>query len=207
MSPILKQNIFPIRTCLNCGSWMNLRTFFCERCHRQSLVQFRNETSFKIENLNVRSLFRWPPGESDALSALVLQMKEEPISTWKIWALEFIHNLDKENLSKPTLLVSSESTSGKKHAQNFAQALSKYLGYPHLCPLAPKRGYKNQRELNRQERSQRELQASVEFSKPRDTRIIFVDDVVTTGKTAQAAYRALKEPSDFEVWSLIYREL
>lgn len=184
---------------------MNLRTFFCERCHQKNLVQFRNETRIRIENLNVKSLFRWPPGESDALSSLILQMKEEPVDTWKIWALEFMTQL--EQTSKKTILVSSESSSGKKHAQNFAAALSSYLDYPHVCPLRPKQAGKNQKELKRLERSQREFDLSVEFSKPPHTRIIFVDDVVTTGQTAQAAYRALKEPYDFEVWSLIYREL
>ncbi len=169
------------------------------------MVQFRNETSIRIENLNVKSLFRWPPGESDALSSLILQMKEESADAWKIWALEFMSQI--EHTSKKTILVSSESSSGKKHAQNFAGALSSYLGYPHICPLKPKQMGTNQRELKRLERSQREFELSVEFSKPHQTRIIFVDDVVTTGQTAQAAYRALKEPYDFEVWSLIYREL
>lgn len=34
---------------------------------------------------------------------------------------------------------------------------------------------------------------------------VFVDDVITTGSTAQAAYEALGEPESFEVWALICR--
>ncbi len=171
-------------------------------------MQFTNLSEVKIENIKIKSLFRWPPGESDVLSALVLQMKEESSQNWNIWVTEFINNLSGNSHSaKKTVLVSSESASGKKHAQHWGNALSKYLGYPHICALKPQKGTANQKELSRLQRTQRVFDLNVEFSKPSNTRIIFVDDVVTTGQTALAAYNALKKPSNFEVWCLIYREL
>jgi predicted amidophosphoribosyltransferase len=35
--------------------------------------------------------------------------------------------------------------------------------------------------------------------------IVFVDDVITSGATAMAAYMALEDPSRFEVWTLANR--
>lgn len=34
---------------------------------------------------------------------------------------------------------------------------------------------------------------------------LFADDVITTGSTAIAAYMALGDPSDFEVWTMVNR--
>ncbi len=36
-------------------------------------------------------------------------------------------------------------------------------------------------------------------------RLIFVDDVITTGATASSAYRALGQPGNFEVWTIFRR--
>lgn len=134
-------------------------------------------------------------------------MKDEPASAWKIWAEEFSMKWESSYKKKNSILVTSESTSGKQHAQNWAKALSDHLGYPHFCPLKPQANSKAQKRKSRLERTLRTFDLDEDFSKPANKRIIFVDDVVTTGQTALAAHEALKEPSDFEIWSLIYREL
>ena len=184
-----------------------MRTFFCVRCHQRCLAQFHNPSEIRIDNIAVRSLFRWPPGKSDVLSALILQMKDESETAWKIWAQEFVIKWHDTALKKDSVLISSESSSRKNHAQNWGKALSEHLGFPHFCPLKPTPGVKAQKKKSRLERSLRTFDLDVDFSKPANKRIIFVDDVVTTGQTALAAHEALKEPSDFEIWSLIYREL
>ncbi len=200
---------------MNCGSWIHLRTYFCEACHQQCLKQFNQETVVYVGNVRVRSLLRWPPGESDVLSSLVLRLKDEPQASWNIWAEEFLLKWGGLNVREASQLITSESSSGKKHAQNWGDALAQITHYPHACPLKPQvksagkpwAVSKKQRELSRLERAQRSFDLSVDFSTSVDTRIIFADDVVTTGQTALAAYDALKEPSDFEVWCLIYREV
>ncbi len=219
----LSINPFPFRACLNCGSWMNLRIFFCEQCHTRCLQQFNLEypATIKIQatdrylqskknrsnQIKVKSLFRWPPGKSDVLSSLVLQMKEENQIAWLVWAQEFILKWESTINLKETILISSESVSGKTHAQNWGLSLSQKLGYPHICPLRPRFRTKSQKSSSRLERTQREMELCVDFSTLQSKRIIFVDDIVTTGQTALAAYYALNKPRNFEVWSLIYREL
>ena len=57
------------------------------------------------------------------------------------------------------------------------------------------------------ERKRRRMSLREDFSVPwtKKTALIFVDDVVTTGETAHAAYRALEQPKNFEILSLCYR--
>lgn len=194
---------------MNCGSWSNLRIYFCEKCHQKCLSQFQNQTKTKIENLIVKSLFKWPPGESDVLSTLILQMKEERTIGWQVWAEEFVLKWNETQSGTDQLFVSSVSLSGKDHAQNWGKALSSVMGSPHACLLRPSPKLKNQKEASRSERKERIFHtiAPVDFSRLHKKRVIFVDDVVTTGQTALAAYKALGKPDQFEVWSLIYREL
>jgi predicted amidophosphoribosyltransferase len=207
MELIKKLNPFPLRACMNCGSWLNLRTFFCGECHAKALEQFYSPKIIQVEGLLVKSLLCWPPGKSDVLSALVLQMKNEKLRYWNIWAQEFAIRWEEPNNLRKTLVVASESSSGKKHGENWAQSLAQNLGFDYACPLKPVKSDRRQRELNRQARKAREFKISEDFSIPHRTRVIFADDVVTTGRTALAAFEALKKPSNFEVWSLIYREL
>ena len=207
MKLLWNKDRFSFRSCMNCGSWMNLRTYFCHLCHQTCIKQFSNPAVIYVENIAVKSLLRWPPGESDILSALVLQLKDDPAHAWAIWAEEFMIKWNIPDQSKKTILISSQSSSGKTHAQNWGNALSDLLKYSHICPLKPKNTRIKQKELGRNERSARSFDINVDFSTLGNKRIIFVDDVVTTGKTALAAYKALKKPTHFEVWCLIYREL
>ncbi|MCJ8275684.1 MAG: hypothetical protein MJK18_02495 [Bdellovibrionales bacterium] len=55
--------------------------------------------------------------------------------------------------------------------------------------------------LNREQRRKRHFN-----KRPNQPgRAYFVDDIVTTGSTALAAYKALNQPENFAVWSLFYR--
>ncbi len=88
------------------------------------------------------------------------------------------------------------------HAGEFASALSQIWGAQvkdlRRTQLRPtqqkKRSLKERKEL-------RFLQESVSS----DQTAIFVDDVITSGATAQAAFEALGRPRDYEVWTVACR--
>lgn len=62
-----------------------------------------------------------------------------------------------------------------------------------------------QKDLSSFERSKLRFSLS-QTPLPRNKgRIVFVDDIITTGSTAMAAYLAMGEPKDFEVWTLVHR--
>lgn len=94
------------------------------------------------------------------------------------------------------------------HAFQLAKGFAELIGAPVVSPLFRLDG-KAQKSRTRDERA--EIQVGLhknyipnEFGRKR---VIWVDDVLTTGSTALACYQALGRPPRFEVWVLSYRSL
>ncbi|MFN8791796.1 MAG: hypothetical protein ACK5Y2_10125 [Bdellovibrionales bacterium] len=161
-----------------------------------------------MEQIPVFSLFTWPPGASDSLSHLILRLKKASPAAWRFYAEHFFLQWAQSNpISDSAVFVSVESRSGNLHAQNWGQALSDYFQKPHEKVLALEGDLQSQKTLELEGRQRRRMICRVDFSRLRGRQLIFVDDVVTSGSTALAAYRALKEPKDFQVWSLVWRSV
>ena len=65
----------------------------------------------------------------------------------------------------------------------------------------------SQKQLSKGERLKRKMELRQASQLSSSTHYIFVDDVLTTGATAWAAYEALNKPKNFEVWVIAYRPL
>jgi len=97
----------------------------------------------------------------------------------------------------------------KDHAFCFASSLAQVTGYS-LKNLLLRRIFKDRKEMftkpqkfrNKRERRKVSFQLRVHFP---CKSCIFVDDVLTTGATALAAYRALNKPSSFLIVTLAWR--
>ena len=65
-----------------------------------------------------------------------------------------------------------------------------------------------QKTKNKQARLSRRSRAAQSFwpHPGRHSGALFVDDIVTSGGTAKACYRALGQPAELTVWSLFYRK-
>lgn len=200
-----------IRTCLNCGCWFGVKKFLCTSCHQHLLQNFLGSTTLIRGRINCTSLFRWRPDQSDLLSSLAHLMKTEGPKGWELWAQEFAFHFPKKRLMSlqqrnGIILVSSESLTGRRHSQRWGQALAKVLKIEHRCLLRPVKSSRLQKNAGISRRRLRAFECLEEISSLRKKKIIFVDDVVTTGYTALAVYKALGRPPLFEVWSLLYRE-
>jgi predicted amidophosphoribosyltransferase len=82
-----------------------------------------------------------------------------------------------------------------------------------LCCLARDKSSQSQKKKSRTQRFKVSLEWAENFT-PTDFRnqsagktLVFVDDVLTTGATARAAWKTLGKPRDFAVWTLAQRSL
>ena len=97
----------------------------------------------------------------------------------------------------------SSGRGSKDHAFRLAHSLSSLTGFKLLQPFTvPLPRNQNQKRKTRQERSR------VHFSLKEniDTeKVIFMDDILTTGATARAAFQALNKPKNFLIFTIAYR--
>ena len=108
--------------------------------------------------------------------------------------------------SKNTVVVPSPSRNGERdHAVHLAQKLSQALNGQFVDALVREDKRESQKRKNRQGRLRLKMRKRKNESLPESSRIVFVDDLVTTGATVQAAFQALKKPIDFKVLALAER--
>jgi hypothetical protein len=89
------------------------------------------------------------------------------------------------------------------HSGELARQVSRVSHWPLVHGLKRVEQSKGQKGLDRVERTKVHLEWTGEAPES----VIFVDDVITTGATASAAWRALGKPMDFQVWCLVERAL
>jgi predicted amidophosphoribosyltransferase len=98
------------------------------------------------------------------------------------------------------------------HAWALAMEFSRLWKKPILDILTENQGEKGshriQKQLTGDQRHERRYRAKDGFELADWSQrgsLILVDDVITSGATAMAAYMALEDPSRFEVWTLVNR--
>jgi len=160
-------------------------------------------------------LFHWIPGESDLLSRTLLAHKGSGNQAEWNWAASECLRVKEGFLpekrlesgeAKKLVLIPAPSPVGRKHALEFALGFAPLLGAEVVEVLRMGEESRKQRTKNRRERSQRTLFMAEEFSnwEAKKHHVILVDDIVTTGSTAEAA-RTILGLSHLEVWCLAYR--
>ncbi len=92
----------------------------------------------------------------------------------------------------------------KDHSFYWAQALSQKIKYPVENILAHPPYYSLQKHKDLYNRQGRKFILNNKVSPHQN--YIFTDDIVTSGATAKAAYRALGKPSSFMVWSIFWKK-
>lgn len=197
-----------LRCCDRCRSCAVPIDLYCEHCWSQVFAHTYADATPACEESTFRvfSLFEW---RNDRIGEVIYALKGGVrASAFDRLAGEFSVRRSSAGFVGPGVIVPSPPRPGQRldHAVVWASALARLWGFP-LENALSRMSNDQQKLLSVSERSRKEL----DLLKNRKglvndgERIIFADDVYTTGATARAAYEALGRPSKFEVWTVACR--
>ena len=195
-----------LRACPHCHSWLGKTDLFCASCWEFVLA---NRLWKKIDEyrLDITSLFCWREGD-EIISELIYSLKggglkeaNERLARW------ILASVEPKDLVGVTFVPAPARELGQRdHASMLAKSLSDLSCRP-LVGALQRIDIDTQKHLSRSDRlmSKLDLSGAMSVEEANKQSIIFIDDVVTTGATAQAAYLAMGRPKNFKVWALAYR--
>ena len=203
-----------LHPCLHCGSFLKTEGFLCNPCREtvsRCLPPQLDHSHVMV--FEVFAAFRWNPGVSDLLSSQLVHLKGHAVyADWNYWAERFVQRrFSRLTESRQIRIIPAPSSTGRKdHAYHWAEALARNTGAEFFPCLKKGRAHK-QRGASLTDRLSVEVHLDENNSELAmdwgEVLWVFADDIVTTGSTALAAYKALGSPPHFEVWALAKRTL
>ena len=180
----------------------------CHGCWLRLRCEFGSDLQQSRADFNVRSLIEWNSGNGAAITLLVRALKGDRCArAWQELAAEFawrqpaLTRLERRKL----VFCTPASPQACDHAWLFARALSEIYSVPWLRMFSAFGAQKQKARLSRGERFHRTFFVNPIVDRYPDAHWVLVDDVITSGATAQAAYLALRRPKTFAVWTLANR--
>lgn len=149
----------------------------------------------------VHSLLKWTD-EREEVGRLIKSLKG-PHSKYAFRKLAG-EVLRRTSFKDKIVLVPPSKREKFDHAWSFGEALAKMSGAELLSPFLIENVEIEQKHLNKMERSALTYSLS---QKVRGDSFVFVDDLITTGGTARAAWVALGKPKRFSAWTVACRPL
>jgi predicted amidophosphoribosyltransferase len=195
------------RSCATCGSISVPIDLLCERCWLALSTQLnRAEATLQpAYPFAVHSLLTWTPEEPwirDLLRGFKRGHAVSAAGTFARLMSDFEHQTE-----RPVFVVPPSSDGKLDHSSVLGIALCKFFPYSQLLVLqnSPFEKQGAQKEKTATERASRRFLAVYPSGEAPNAEFVFVDDVITSGSTAMAAYMALGDPPIFQSWTLVSR--
>lgn len=199
------ENQYPIQSCPVCASLYWKPRLLCNFCHRRWRAGLSSSSHL------VRPGFPWTVYSTSVWRyrwqrAVYHGLKGGGFFDFHLSAAEHLAaQLSVGGFAVPKracIVVAPPRISGQlDHAGAWGLALSAVFDLEIEFCLS-RSGEEPQKTLSAWERAKKKLSISQGVSPPKRGPIIFADDVVTTGGTAKAAWIALGQPPNFQVWTI-----
>ena len=189
-----------------------------ESCDQDWIRHEKNILQRQFDFAQMQIGFLWPPNQARAKVHLLHALKGQSCrNTWQLMAYRFVEKQRSINKIKPRrwllLPIPSHHHHKDDHAWRWAKALAPLVG-GHVLDVF-RRSSKSLKQQKEHDLSQRhkmeftlvrsELQNWLSHKSRQGWGIAVVDDVVTSGATARAAWRALGQPTALSIWALAHR--
>lgn len=151
-------------------------------------------------------LLNWNKDESPVIDQMVYRMKSDNSrAAWRFYARIFLQ-LSGTNLQNFDGLVPIPgSTSASTHSRIFAEALSSFSGLPVFDVVVKRANAKAQKQGGIQERKTQNFASHPLRKAELFTKLIFVDDVLTTGESFLQSNLAVNGHKENIILTLFYR--
>ena len=200
-----------LRACGACGTAFRPVDFFCEACW----IEFRRRSNRGArlrapqEDFPVHALWTWTEDNDVFLRPLIYALKGAwgaAIVDKLVEDLSFARDgLPARERDFRVALPPRRPGCERDHAWMLAHAFAGLWRMPVWDGLALDSPPGVGAQKGRNARERRRLLYRTKGALPAASSWVFLDDVVTTGATARAAFLALGKPPRFEVWALAYR--
>lgn len=201
-----------LRACAICQTYSPPCDWLCSFCWKSVEREYLySENSYRVEKtLPHLRLCDWHEDNHRAIQALLQSLKGGgPEFIFRRLGLEmfsrFLHLGLWDKKAFPVFIpVPSSEKNEPDHAFLLAKALSFYFAGEFEDPLKKTKNSSIQKRKTKRQRVHLEIESTKTI--PSRKTIILVDDVLTTGATARACWQALKQPKNFFIFTLAWKQ-
>ncbi len=177
----------------------------CRHCARE-LRHLQQPVIREADGFVIRSLFPWRVNDKRCFTDLVYSLKGiDDANAWfelSVWMADHFRR-DPKGLPQKPIIIPIPGRA-PNHAMGLAKAVGRVVGGDVVDALVPVKK-RSQKTLDKSQRRQVEFVLRSGHLCTDYNTVIIVDDVITTGATAEAAFKALHRPKNCEVWCLMDR--